>query len=48
MLSTQITARVNTSDHRLLQPFTGTATVVNGLTDINNAFVKCLFILNWS
>jgi len=48
MFPTQITVRINTSDHGLLQPFTGTATVVKDLTGVKNAFVMCLFIFNWS
>jgi hypothetical protein len=41
-------ARLDTSHFGLLHPFQDARVVVNSLTDIRNATVKCLFVVNRS
>jgi len=41
-------ALTDMADRGLSHPFKGPLAVVNGLTGIRNAFVKCLFIFSWS
>jgi len=36
------------SDHGLLHLYKHPRVVVNGLRGIQNALVKCLFIINWT
>ena len=39
---------MDTSDYGLPHTFKGTGALANGLTAVQNAAVKCLFILNWT
>jgi hypothetical protein len=41
-------ARLDTSHHGPLHPFEGASVVGDSLTDIRNAMVKCLFVVNMS
>jgi hypothetical protein len=48
MSSSFISALVDTSDRGLSHTLKGPGVLANVLTGIINAFVKCLFIFNWS
>jgi hypothetical protein len=48
MSSPLVNAHLTTSTHGLSHICKGHGEVVNGLTDIKFAVVKCLFVLNWS
>jgi len=46
--STEINARVDTSNHGLSPHFESSGALAGGLTSIKTALVKCLLIANWA
>jgi hypothetical protein len=46
--SVRFNARLDTSHHGSSNPLKDVGTVPDGLTDIRNAMVKCLFVANMS
>jgi hypothetical protein len=39
---------MNTSDRGFSGPFKGAGAVANGLMEIRNVFMECLFVFNWA